>query len=269
MILSDYLEKKLLDMFLCNTAYTAPTNLYFGLFTADPGESGVTGEYPIGTGAYARAVVANNSTNFPLCSMVVVPVKTNGTIIAWPTATTAWGTATHWAVFDASTGATNMLAHGPLTAPWTVASGSTPKIVAGSFSLSASNAAGGGTTNFAQRKALDLVFGAVPYTSPSTVFVGLGTALSGETITEWADTAALRPAVTFDAATLGAGTSSNSAILAIATTATAATLTHYGIWDATTAGNLLFVGPLESSRTVSSPDTVNLATITSIVVTLQ
>jgi len=269
MIISDYLEKKLLDMFLHNTAYTAPANLYIGMFTADPGESGVTGEFPIGTGAYARAVVANNATNFPLCSTVAVPVKTNGTTIAWPTATTAWGTATHWAVFDASTGATNMLAHGPLTAPWTVASGSTPKIVAGAFSLSASNAAGGGMTNFAQRKALDLVFGAAAYTSPSAVFVGLGTALSGETITEWADTAALRTTVAFNAATLGDGTSPNSANTAIATTATPATLTHYGIWDASTAGNLLFVGPLESSRTVASPDTVNLADSASIVVTLQ
>jgi len=96
---SDYLEKKLLDHLLVNTAYAGETTLYIGLFAADPGDSGVTSEFTIGTGAYARVAVTNDETRFPPCSITGTPTKTNGTLLSFPTATTAWGTATHWAIY--------------------------------------------------------------------------------------------------------------------------------------------------------------------------
>lgn len=269
-LLSDYSEKKLLDLLLVATAYAPPVTLYVGLFTSDPGESGVTGEFAIGTGAYARAVVTNNTTKFPMCSSVGSPVKSNGEIIAFPTATAAWGTATHWAIFDAATTGTNMIAHGPLSASRSVALGDTPKIAAGAMVITATNAGTGGLTAYAKRKLLDHLFGGVTYTPSATVYTGLGTAFSEDSITEWADTYYSRQATTFAAATLGAGTTANTGALQYSPGANAgATLTCYGIWDASASGNLLMIGPIDSARTVGSTDTVNLAGASSITVTFQ
>lgn len=260
MILSDYLEKKLLDLMFVNTAYAAPATLYVGLFTTDPGESGVTGEFTIGGGAYARAVVTNNTTNFPQCSVIGTPTKSNGTVITWPTASTAWGTATHWAIYDAAT-AGNMLAHGALAASRAVAIGDTPKFSAGALAITASNASSGGLTNYAIRKLLDHVFGATAYTPSATIYLGLASAASGETLTEWSDSSYARPSAAFTAATLGAGTCPNTdaETFSASVVDAAVTLTHYGVWDDASSGNLLAYGPVNSSRTVQIGDSASLA----------
>ncbi len=258
---SQYLQKKLLDHLLVNTAYTPETNLYVGLFTADPGESGVTGEFTIGVGAYARAVIANNVTNFPPCSLTGTPTKTNGTLIAFPTATTIWGVATHWAIYSASS-AGNMIAHGPLAASYTIQIGNTPKIAIGGISLTFPSGANGGVTDYAKRKLLDLTFGASTFTPPASVYLGVGTALTGETLSEWTETTYLRPLAAFTAATLGTGTCPNTDAETFASSIADAgpfSLTHYGIWDDQTAGNLLVVGAVNSSKTVNTGDSASLA----------
>jgi hypothetical protein len=273
MILSDAYEKILLDLLLVNTANTPDATLYFGLFTADPTDVGtITSEFLIGTGAYARAVVTNNTTNFPLCSAVGSPVKSNGAIIAFPTATTAWGTANYWAVFKSATlGAANMIAYGPLVSPRTVAIGDTPKFAIRAFSITPTNASTGGLTAYAKRKLLDHTFGAATYTSANPVYVGLGTALVDDTITEWADTSYARRSCAFTAAHATAGTCPNTSLVAISADVAAlasVTLTHYGIWDDAVSGNLLVTGAINSSRTLAQHDTVNIAA-GACVVTLQ
>lgn len=269
MILSDYLENKLLNLMFDNTAFSPPATLYFGLFTADPGESGVTGEFTIGTGSYARAVVTNNTTNFPLCSVLTTPTKTNASTIAFPKATTAWGVATHWAIYDAST-AGNMLAHGALSSPRTISIGDTPKIAAGAMSVTISNASTGGLTAFAKRKLLDHVFGASVYTSAATLYSGLGTALTDDVLTEWTDANYSRQSTEFTAATGDGVILNTSAQTYNANVATGAvTLTHYGVWDASAAGNLLVTGALDSSRTVAATDTAGLTGSGSITIALQ
>lgn len=266
---SDYLEKKLLDHLLVNTAYAGETTLYVGLFTADPGESGVTSEFTIGTGAYARIAVTNNETNFPPCAITGIPTKTNGTLLSFPTATTAWGTATHWAIYNAAT-AGDMIAHGALASTFAVQIGNTPKIPIGALSITISNAAGGGITDYSKRKLLDLTFGKTAFTPPAAVYIGLGTAIVGEVPTAWTDANYNRQLAAFTAATLGAGTCPNTDAETFvgAGAGTGGTLTHYGIWDSASAGNLLASGPLNSSVVVAASDTVNLAA-GAVVVTLQ
>ena len=39
----------------------------------------------------------------------------------------------------------------------------------------------------------------------------------------------------------------------------ACTVTHIGIWDAASSGNLLYHGAVSSSKTVASGDTISLA----------
>jgi hypothetical protein len=49
---SDYLENKILDHVLRNTAYTSPTTVYVGLYTAAPTDAG--GGTEVSGNGYAR-----------------------------------------------------------------------------------------------------------------------------------------------------------------------------------------------------------------------
>ena len=266
--LSTAAANSLLNHGLGSAAYAPVATLHFALFTADPGEAGVTGE--VTGGSYARKAITNNTSLFPQSSLSGVPTKVNGTAINFATATAAWGTITHWAVYDSAVGGTNvMLAHGSLTTARYVASGDTPKIVAEAMNLTMSNAASGGLTNYSKRKLLDLMFGATAYTMPTSIRIALGTALSSESLTEWSDANYTRQAAVFSSATVGV--SSNSGSLSFVGAGSAAgpvTLTSFGIADDVSAGNMLFLGPLSTSRVIETGDTVTTA-VGAVVVTLQ
>jgi hypothetical protein len=265
--LSDYLENKLLDHLVKATSYSVPATLYVGLFTADPGESGVTGELTIGTGAYARAVVTNNNVNFPLCPIGSAPVKTNGAVIQFPTATTNWGTLTHWAIYDASS-AGNMIAHGAFTRSYSAVIGDAPKIAVGAFSLSFSKSSAGGLTEYAQRALLDMVFGSTTFTTAAAVYVGVGTGLSVEAIIEWTESSYSRQSIEFGSASGGVSTNSNLETFTSNVIDGAVSLTHFGLWDDPSAGNLLVVGPVTTSRAVGLGDTATFPA-SSFTLTLQ
>jgi hypothetical protein len=254
--LSDHLENALLNHTLRNTPYSRPATLYFALFTADPGDSGVTGE--VSGGSYARAAVSNDNVSFPQCAATGTPTKTNATTISFPTATAPWGTVTHWAIYDAASGSTNMIARGALSATRSIVTGDAPRIAVGAVSLAMTNAASGGITDFAKRKLLDHVFGGPSYTPVSTIYTGLGTALDGESLTEWSDSSYTRQATAFDAASGGACVNSDAETYSSSVASGAATLSHFGIWDDSGAGNLLAAGPLGTSRAVVDTDTVTL-----------
>lgn len=122
---SDYLEAKLLDHVLGNTAYTAPATVYIALFTAAPSDTGGGTEVPTSGGTlYARVAVTNNATNWPNASGTSPTVKSNGTTFTFPTAGADWGTVTSVGIFDASS-AGNLLYWATLTASKTVSSGDT------------------------------------------------------------------------------------------------------------------------------------------------
>lgn len=109
--MSDYLEQKLLDHVLKNTAYAPPAKVYLGLFTADPTDAGTATE--VNGGAYARQEIAfGAATN---------PGGTSSTTadIAFPVATANWGTITHVGIYDAAT-AGNLLLHGALNTARTI-----------------------------------------------------------------------------------------------------------------------------------------------------
>ena len=122
---TDYLENKLLDHVLRNTAYTSPTTVYVALFTAAPGEAG--GGTEVSGGGYARQAVTFGAPSAGSTS--------NSADITFPTATANWGTITHFAIFDASTGG-NMLYYGQLTSSVTVNSGQQLTIPAGNLTIS-------------------------------------------------------------------------------------------------------------------------------------
>lgn len=130
---SDYLEKKILDLVLGATAFTAPATVYVALSTAAYTDTATGSSMSEVTGgSYARVTVTNNSTNWPAASGTNPTVKSNGTTITFPTATASWGTVNSFYIVDASSGG-NVLYGGDLTAPKSVGIGDTPSFAAGAL----------------------------------------------------------------------------------------------------------------------------------------
>lgn len=126
---SDYLENKLLDHVLGNSAYTAPATVYVALFTVAPTDAG--GGTEVSGGGYARVAVTNNLTNWPAASG---GAKSNGTDITFPEATGNWGTVVAFGIFDAASGG-NLLYWGDLTQSKTISTGDTAKFAAGDLDI--------------------------------------------------------------------------------------------------------------------------------------
>lgn len=121
---SNYLEGKILDHVFGEASYTAPT-WYVALFTADPGETGASGE--VTGGDYARVLLGATTRT--------VSSVANDAAVEFAEASAGWGIVTHFGLFDASSGATNFLAGGQLAAPKTVLTGDSVKFAIGSLTI--------------------------------------------------------------------------------------------------------------------------------------
>ena len=128
--LSDSLELLILNLIFGAVAYTPPATLYVGLSTADPLDSGSGLAEPAGNG-YARVAVANNATNWPAAA---AGAKANGTVVTFAAATGAWGTITHFVIFDAAT-AGNIIISGALAAAQAIVAGNTPSFAIGDIDI--------------------------------------------------------------------------------------------------------------------------------------
>jgi len=113
-------------------------------------------------------------------------------------------------------------------------------------------------TNFLETEILDHVFAGAAYTAPSTKYLALFTAISdGEagSVTELSGSAYARQSVAFT--TSGNTTSNNAAVEVEYATATGGgfgTVTHVGVYDASTSGNLMCYATLTASKTIAAGD---------------
>lgn len=109
--MSNALENKLLDMmFRGQTGYTPPINIYIGLFTSPCTDASPGTE--VTAPSYVRGVIPCllstwSGTNGP--NSTAPSTGTSGTIfnisaVTFPDPQEEWGTVTHVALFDASTG---------------------------------------------------------------------------------------------------------------------------------------------------------------------
>ena len=111
-------------------------------------------------------------------------------------------------------------------------------------------------SNYAELKLLDAVFNATAF-SVTTPYISLHTADPGETgASEVTGGSYARQSGSFGAA--AAGAVSNDAQISFASMPSG-TITHVGVWDASTSGNFLWGGALTASKTVNSGDTVQIA----------
>ena len=108
---------------------------------------------------------------------------------------------------------------------------------------------------------LDHVFRNTAYTSPTTVYAALFTAAPSDAGggTEVSGGSYARTAITCGAA--ASGTISNSADITFPqATGSWGTVTHVGVFDSLTTGNLLSHGALTASKIVDNGDTFKIAT---------
>ncbi|MNS16391.1 hypothetical protein D3C72_480440 [compost metagenome] len=120
-------------------------------------------------------------------------------------------------------------------------------------------------SNFLAKALLNEVFRATEYTKPDSVYVALYTSnpTAADTGQEVNGGAYSRQAVTFTApvAENGKQTIKNSADIQFAVaTADWGTVTHVGIRDAATGGNLLYFGALDSPRSILTNDRFKILT---------
>lgn len=124
---SDYTENLLLNWLLTTNSATRPTAWFVGLFTAAPSDTG--GGTEVTGNGYARVATGTITISG------TATTATNAAAIEFAAASGGnWGTITHAAIFDASTGG-NMLAWAPLTTSRTINSGDVFRIPAGSLTV--------------------------------------------------------------------------------------------------------------------------------------
>ena len=110
-------------------------------------------------------------------------------------------------------------------------------------------------SNYLEDALINAVLRNTAYTSPTTVYVSLYVSdpTDADSGTEVSGGSYARTAVTFGAPSNGVSTNSADVTFPTAT-AGWGTVTHIGIHDASTAGNLLFHTPLDTSKTIDSGD---------------
>jgi hypothetical protein len=131
-------------------------------------------------------------------------------------------------------------------------------------------------SDYLENKLIDFILRGQSYTPPATMYVGLFTGTPGDaSFTEVSGSAYARVAITSSlanwsgtqgsttttASSGSSGTSYNNAAVNFPTpTATWGTITAVGLFDASTSGNLLFYGLLDTPKTINTSDTVTFPT---------
>ena len=109
-------------------------------------------------------------------------------------------------------------------------------------------------SDYLETKVLDHVFAGTAYTAPSTLYVALFTAAPSDSGggTEVSGGGYARQTIAFT--TSGDTTSNNAAVEFPTATANYGTVTHVGVYDASSAGNLMAWAALTSSKTIETGD---------------
>ena len=111
-----------------NAAASPATSLYVSLHTADPGEAGDQTTNEVAYTSYARVAVTRNSGGWTVTNNSVSPAAT----ISFPAGTGGSGTATHFGVGTASSGAGVLFYKGTVTPNIVCGNGVTPQLTTAS-----------------------------------------------------------------------------------------------------------------------------------------
>ena len=115
-------------------------------------------------------------------------------------------------------------------------------------------------SDYLELKFLDHFTGRASTSSPSAVYLGLSTGSFGDNNggTELSGSNYTRKAITFATASGGA-IASNASVEFNSATGSWGTVSHFGIYDASSSGNLLFHGAFSASKAIASGDILKVA----------
>jgi hypothetical protein len=116
-------------------------------------------------------------------------------------------------------------------------------------------------SDYLEDKLLDHSLGTASFTAPSTVYVGLHTGSPGDAndgANEVSGGSYARQSASFSASSSGSA-STSATITFPAATASWGTISHISIYDASSAGNLLFHGAVTTSKSIESGDTFQIS----------
>lgn len=130
-------------------------------------------------------------------------------------------------------------------------------------------------SNYLENKIIDWLFRQQAYTPPATLYFGLYTSAPSDagggtevstggyqraslaaSLANWAGTQAAL-STTASSGTSGQ-TSNNSTVTFVTPSGSWGTITHFGIFDAVSGGNLLFWGALSASKLIQNGDAVTI-----------
>ncbi len=135
MSFGDYLENAVLDAAFGGTSManggTLANTLYVGLSTTNPGDAGTSITEPVGA-EYTRVEVLQNGTNWNASAS---GTKDNATAITFATATSAWGTVTHFFIMSSGSATANLICHGTLDTAKVVTTNDVVRFAAGSLNI--------------------------------------------------------------------------------------------------------------------------------------
>ncbi len=129
-------------------------------------------------------------------------------------------------------------------------------------------------SDYLENKVLGYVFTGAAFTQPGTKYLGLLTAApsdtGGGTEVSTSGTAYARQSVAFTLSGTSPTQVANTSQIDFPTaTASWGTISHYGVYDAVSAGNLLSWGPLAASKAIGAGDVFRTPASTGVVITLD
>ena len=252
--LSDYAAEALLNHLLRNTAYTPVATVYLAAFTAVTGldTNAPTAEVSTSGTAYARQACA-----FDAAASKAVQ---NTDVETFAKATASWGTVTHIAIVDHAANTNdgtdvNVLAWAALSTSRTIDTGSRFKVKAGELTLTLSAM----FSQYCAHALLNLMFRNTAFTSPTNVYSGLFTAVTGldtnAPTAEVSGNAYAREQLAFDAPTGEPPLCDNTGDETFPeATGSWGTITHQAVMDALSSGNVLLYGALTASAAITTGD---------------
>lgn len=116
-------------------------------------------------------------------------------------------------------------------------------------------------SNYLENKFLDHFLGTSSTAAPSNVYIGLHTAdpTDAGTGAEVSGNGYARQAMAFGASSSGTASNSGAVEFPAASGGNWGTITHIGIYDASSSGNLLFHAALTASKTINDGDIFKVA----------
>lgn len=234
---SDYLEEKMLGQTLLGSQYTPVNTIYAALFTSLNSDGSSVTEVPSGT-AYGRQVIKFGQ-----------PVEystSNSPAVNFPAATTPWGGIVGVALYDASSSG-NQLYWFSLTSVQTVGTTDVFQIPVANLTVLMS----GNFTKYTAQKILGATLMGSVWTVPLTMNAALFTSVTsnGDLVTEVAAaTGYARRLITYaPPATPSNGKAYNNLTVEFAQATTPwGAVTHIGLYDTISGGNLLYWTPIQT-----------------------